>query len=101
MSVDYSYLPEHMQEGARLYVEHGVRPGDFLTAVICNNFAEAFSRADDVNLDYMQEWARWLWTEAPAMCWGSPQKVKEWCDLHAAKRLEAERAKEQPAVGAR
>lgn len=24
--VDYSMLPEHMQDGARLYVEHGVPP---------------------------------------------------------------------------
>lgn len=79
--VDYSMLPEYMQEPAREYVELGHRPGDFLYEVLCNNLVNAFGRADETNFDRMHVWARWLFNEAPASCWGSPEKVKAWLEV--------------------
>ena len=76
--VDYSFLPEHMQDGAREYVELGRSPGDFLHAVLCNNLVEAYGRADTTNTECMHDWACWLFNEAPSACWGSPEKVKAW-----------------------
>lgn len=76
--VDYSYLPEHMREGARDYVEKGEKPGGFLRAVLSNDLVEAFGYADATNYASMHLWARWLFNEAPADCWGSPAKVKAW-----------------------
>ena len=47
--MNYDLLPEHIRKGARLYIEHGVIPGSFLQAIICNDLTESFKRADDVN----------------------------------------------------
>ena len=74
--VDYSALPEHMQQGARDYIELGYQPGGFLRAVLCNQLVEAFIRADPINMAAIPVWADWLYNEAPQGCWGSPEKVK-------------------------
>jgi hypothetical protein len=76
--VDYSRLPEHMQGGARRYIERGISPGHFLTAVLSNDFLGAFKRADDENIERMKEWARWLYNECPREAHGSPEAVEEW-----------------------
>lgn len=76
--VDYSMLPEHMQYGVRDYVEHGVRPGSFLLAVLHNDLVNSFGYADGTNVARMVDWARWLYNEAPSDCWGSPEKVRAW-----------------------
>ncbi len=78
VDVDYATLPEHMREGARDYVERGWKPGDFLRAVLENNLVEAFGHADLINRLAMDDWAKWLWNEAPKGCWGSPEKVAAW-----------------------
>jgi hypothetical protein len=77
---DYSGLPEHMQDGTRLYVEHGLAPGSFLTAVICNDLREAMSRADDINRARLFDIVSWFYNEAPAPCWGSPEKFAAWVE---------------------
>jgi hypothetical protein len=76
--VDYSSLPEHMQYGAREYVERGRRPGGFLLAVLRNDLVEAFGKADGTNLRAMEVWVLWLFNEAPRECWGSAEKVNAW-----------------------
>jgi len=80
--VDYSKLPEHMREGAQMYVEHGLEPGGFLSAVLSNDLVGAFGKADEINFARMSDWAEWLWNEAPHRCWGSPAKVRQWIDEH-------------------
>ena len=76
--IDYSRLPEHMRDGMRLYIEKGYPPGSFQRAVLSNDFMEAFKRADDVNSAAMQEYARFLYNEAPGGCYGSQDNVKAW-----------------------
>lgn len=77
--VDYSMLPEHMRAGARDYVERRhPNVGGFLRAVLENDLVEAFGRADEINAAAMRDWAAWLFNEAPANCWGSPDKVRAW-----------------------
>ena len=78
--VDYSMLPEHMQDGTRLYVEQGIEPGDFTLAVLCDELVEAFGRADGDNFRAMSVWATWLFNEAPMGCWGTAAKVQAWLD---------------------
>ena len=43
------HIPEYMQQGINLYIENGIRPGDFLTAVICNDLKMTYLYADDTN----------------------------------------------------
>ena len=35
------YISDHMMEGIMRYIDHGINPGDFLTAVICNDLKGA------------------------------------------------------------
>lgn len=76
--VDYSKIPEHMREGAELYVEKGLKPGDFLMAVLENKLVEAFAKADITNQLAMFEWAKFLHGEMPFGAWGSEEKVEAW-----------------------
>ena len=78
MSINYTIIPSHMQASARRYIEQGIAPGSFLTAVICNDLAGAFGRADDINLASMRDWVSFFYNEAPAPCWGSKAKMDAW-----------------------
>ena len=79
--INYSTLPKNMQEGARLYVEHGIEGGSFLTAVFSNNFLEAFHAADPINTKRMEDWALFLYNDVPWNCKGSPEAVREWISV--------------------
>lgn len=80
MSRDYSKIPEHCRDGLRLYVERGIPPGSFVTAVLENNLVEAFGRADHVNMGRIRDYADWLYNDAPSSSWGSPARVKAWIE---------------------
>ena len=76
--MDYSYLPEHMQDGARNYFERQIPPGGFLTAVLTNDLRGAIERADHINIDRLVDWVQWLTWHAPRGSWGSPDAFKQW-----------------------
>ena len=76
--LNYDKLPSGLVPGMQLYIEEGVQPGSFLTAVLCNNLRESFAKADDFNQKLMFEIVKWMWNEIPATCWGSPKAVLKW-----------------------
>ncbi len=76
--LNYSILPEHMREGIKLYIEHGVEPGDFAYAVLCNDLVGAYGRADSVNTARMRDWANFLYNEMPRGSWGSKRIVEDY-----------------------
>ena len=86
MSIDYSGLPEHMRGGMKRYLEHGIMPGDFLTAVLRNDLMEAMGRADETNLYALPSYGRFLYYYAPRGSYGSPENVKAWVEARAADR---------------
>jgi hypothetical protein len=53
------------------YIDHGIQPGSFLTAVICNDLRSAVSYADDENIANIPAYIGYLSNEAPIGCWGS------------------------------
>lgn len=71
-------IPEHMHGGVIRYIEHGIRPGHFLTALFSNDLMEAFGRADDVNTAAMRNWVLYIYNHVPVGCHGSPERVAEW-----------------------
>lgn len=72
-------IPQHMMHGAiARYIEHGIRPGHFLTALLSNDFMEAMGRADSENMAAIQGWAQFLYNYVPSNCYRSPEKVKAW-----------------------
>lgn len=93
---DYTMLPNYMQDAARKYVEDGVFPGVFLTAVLENNLVEAYGRADGINAERMRDWVEWLYNKVPAIAWGSKARIKAWCrqggEKGLVKALEKKRA---------
>lgn len=71
-------LPGHMTDGLTHYILHGVKPGSFLCAVLCNDLKEAVVRADEVNrqrlLDYVHFLVQWTGPDI----WGSKEAFETW-----------------------
>ena len=74
-------VPDHMVGSIRRYIEQGIPPGDFLTAVLDNNLKEAMGRADDENLRNLPAILAYFYNEAPGLCWGSPEKRRVWVNM--------------------
>ena len=81
VSPDYTGLPWALRTGVQEYVEHHHPPGDFLTAVISNDLKEALGRADDGNRARLFDIVAWFYNEAPGICWGSPERMRDWLAL--------------------
>lgn len=80
ITLDYSSLPEGLEGCMRRYIEDRLQPGSFLSAVLENNLRESFATADNVNRYAMFDIVSWVYNNAPASCWGSPEKVKQWLE---------------------
>ena len=84
----YEKLPERFQDSLERYLEYGIQPGHFLTAVLCNDLMNAIGRADDESLAALPAVCKWLYNEAPGNAFGSKEKVIDWC---AKRREEVQR----------
>jgi hypothetical protein len=62
----YAVIPEHMREAILNYVLHHKKPGDFLTAVICNDLRSAVFNADEDNLPLLRTYLFWFYNRCPA-----------------------------------
>lgn len=71
-------VPPYMQQGLLDWMNHGVRPGSFLCAVLENDLMEAVGRADSTNAMRLKDYAQFLYNGAPAECHGSKEKVSAW-----------------------
>ena len=71
-------IPRHMMEALIDYIDNGNMPGHFLTAVLENNLQKACAHADELNLRNLPAYAAYLYNEAPASCFGSPEAVTAW-----------------------
>jgi hypothetical protein len=86
--IDYSILPEHMRDGMRLYIEDGIRPGDFLYLILCNDFVHALGHADMINSARIVDYAKFLYLEAPRGSWGSREVVNTWIKAREIERAD-------------
>lgn len=79
--MNYNFIPEHMRQHFKDYVEKGIPPGSysFMMAVLTNNLVEAFALADSINEQYMRNYASFLYNDMPARAWGSEANVIAWC----------------------
>lgn len=87
MSIDYSSLPEHMQQGMKDYVEFGYRPGSFLSLILSGNFISAAGAADDINQQAFFTYAAFLYTRVPGACCGSYRDFETWIEHEGMKGL--------------
>lgn len=80
------YIPEPMMGAIERYIEQGIAPGSFLTAVICNDLREAVGRADDENLRNIPAYVAWFYNEAPGGSWGSRERMEQWMTARGSER---------------
>lgn len=71
-------IPEYMWSGIDLYLEYGIKPGYFLTAIITNDFINAVSYADGENVKNLPAYANFFYNHVPSTCWGSKEKMEAW-----------------------
>jgi len=91
--INYTKLPEGLRGGAQRWIENGIVPGSFLTAVIRNDLTESFAQADDMNIKRMFDIVSFFYNEAPSQCWGSREKMIAWRDMHEERRRVREEKK--------
>lgn len=60
------------------YLNHGIMPGSFMTAVLENNLKEAIGRADSDNSANLKNIVGYIYNHLPSHSWGSPEKVKNY-----------------------
>ena len=71
-------IPDYMRGGLDSYVRKGIKPGDFLLAVLSNDLIEAVGRADGNNARNLVAYVGFMYNVMPSASWGSPAKVKAW-----------------------
>jgi len=77
--IRYEKAPRH-EDAYRRYVEKGIKPGHFLTAVLEDSLFDAAGRADSTNQELLDQHVRFIWNELPASCWGSEEEVRQWME---------------------
>jgi len=78
LTSDYSQIPVATMQGLSRYAEVHQPTGGFLQAVLANDLAGAFARADDDNRAVLWEIVSYCHWQIPADCWGSAEKVQNW-----------------------
>lgn len=71
-------IPTHMLEALERYLVHGIQPGSFLTAVLCNDLHSACQRADDINRHLLWEYVYVLHNHFPIGAYGRADTVAAW-----------------------
>jgi hypothetical protein len=87
-------ISEEIQKALRAYVagEHPYPFGDFVTAVLANDFVEVVLRADDHNVEILPDYASYLYNMMPGRT-GDPTK-----DFWGSREAVGNRIKEQRAA---
>ena len=73
------FISARMMGAILRYIEQGLPPGPFLTAVIDNDLRAAVSYADDENMANLPAFvAYFVYNEPPSGCWGSSENRRAW-----------------------
>lgn len=76
----YPSIPERTQGSFSRYINHGIPPGSFVTAVLTNNLVESVGAADTENLIALTDIARFIYNELPCSAWGNQNIVDAWIE---------------------
>ena len=88
--VNYELIPEATMSSLQMYLEYGVNPGRFLTAVLENNLREAMGQADEDDLESLFHLVVYLYNEVSADAWGNRERVRAYQDSRRIAVLERE-----------
>ena len=84
------HLPLHLQPGIHRFIDQGIRPGHFLSAILENDLALACRLAHPDVRSRIWDIVAYIDQEAPAGAWGNAQRVERWIQEKRKHRLEAE-----------
>lgn len=74
----YRAIPGHTQQAIERYVVHGVEPGGFLRACLCNDLFGAVGKADSSNKANLPVIVQFIYNRIPTECYGSSERVDAW-----------------------
>lgn len=74
-------IPDYMHETLVAYILTGRPTGGFLYAILTNDLKQACGKADAANQQAIYDYVFFLVNNAPAVCWGSPERVDKWMDI--------------------
>lgn len=98
-AVDWSTCPAGMRDGLQRYVEHGIEPGGYLTAVLRGDLFDAMGRADLQSRRDMFDLCSFIFNFLPNAIWGDRNSVSEWVAYWAEVRKQRDRAVPQGGMG--
>lgn len=71
-------IPDYIKDSLDRYIQHGIKPGSALTAILSDSLRDTIARADETLLASLEQIIIYLENEVPADCWGSEEIVKSW-----------------------
>ena len=74
----YSRLPERYREGMKRYIEEHIPPGSFLMGMLECDLHVVLTHVDLDMVCELRNIYLWIRNEAPGVCWGTPEMVREW-----------------------
>lgn len=69
--------------GLERWVVNGIKPGDFLCALLRNDLKGAFDRADERSVRNLRELVMYCYRHLPTACWGSAELFDAWKGIEA------------------
>lgn len=79
-------IPEHYRGSMQFYIKDGIRPDNFLVAILTNNLFAVHTLADEINCDRINDYITFLAQHAPPNCFGSRAKFEAWIEDAAERR---------------
>ncbi len=86
MDNEYAGIPEITLGALTRYVEQGIPPGSFLTAVLKNDLFDAMSRADMNNRYALHTICMYIYNKIPSTAWGNEERVSAWIESGGTKK---------------
>lgn len=78
LDTDGYNIPGHTRVALSAYVEEGIIPGGFLTAVLCNDLFGAVARADALNAACLVDICKFIYNRLPGDTWGSAEIMRDY-----------------------
>jgi len=69
-------VPISSRRTIELYLEHGIDPGGFFTALFSDKLLDTVQYADETNVKSLVDWALFVFWEMPFEVVGSKEKVQ-------------------------
>jgi len=84
--IDYATIPPAVREALDNHAQHHRTTGDFTTAVLANDLAQAVGYASPESLAAPPSIIAYVWHELPRECCRSHDRVRAWRAIEAAKQ---------------